>query len=149
MKKAAFFIAISMIGFTGCKKDVIEQEATTPSPVASIPFTGTWERQFNAGPGNPHTATYKIYQDSIRYTLTGAVGTANYVIHKDNYLTLNNRFVGHTPDNQYYLIFVKEHPGDSITLYKQTVANATEGLNISVPADTTTQNHGWNTYYLQ
>lgn len=111
-----------------------------------ISFTGIWGRQFEPMPGNLHTADYKIYQDSIRYTLTGALGQADYVMLKDTFLLENNRFIGHT-DTKHYLLFATHVNNDSITLYKQEVNSVEHGLSIDLPAEDDTNNHGWNTYY--
>jgi len=148
MKAVFIFLAALFIGLMGCKKkeeveSTPETEATTKT---TIPFTGIWERKFETRPGNFQTAKYAVYQDSIGYTLSGAVGNADYVMLRDTFLLEKNRFIGHTSTNQSYLIFVKNISNDSITLYKEEVANITAGLNANFPSDTTTQNHGWNTY---
>ncbi len=141
-------ILLSIIFVTNsCKKDEIEliTELHTNTK-QEIPFTETWQRQFEAI-GNLHTSNYLIYQDSIRYTLTGAIGQANYLIQRDTFLLVNNRFIGHTDANQHYLIFVKDVTTDSIILYKQKVIDVAEGMTIIVPEHTTTANYGWNTFY--
>jgi len=138
--------ALSLLGlvvFTACKKEKTE---LIPTPKASIPFTGIWERSFQAGPGNTQTVTYSIYQDSIKYVLDGPIGQANYVLHRDTFLLEDNRFIGHTNANSYYLIFVKNITADSIHLYKELVTSVSNGMAIDIPNDTTTQNHGWGTY---
>ncbi|UTW63800.1 hypothetical protein KFE98_06575 [bacterium SCSIO 12741] len=140
---------------TGCQKDEEELQPTTsttqtvktPGPEdEKIPFLGKWTREFEAGPGNLHEVLYSVYQDSIRYTLSGPIGTADYVMIKDTFILENNRFIGHTSDNRTFLVFVKIPDSTTITLYKQEVKDLTEGLSIQVPADSTTQNHGWNSY---
>lgn len=145
MKKILVSIVLASLIFTACSND----DDSTTNEKAEIPFTGTWERQFEAGPGNQQTASYFVYQDSIRYTLVGAVGNADYLMERDTFLIDNNRFIGHTDDAKYYLIFVKNENSDSITLYKQEVESITEGLSTEVPDDDTTEGHGWNTYYNQ
>lgn len=117
------------------------------SKVDNIPFTGTWKREFSAGEGNNHEVFYHIYQDSIRYILNGPVGNANYVMKRDTFLLKNNRYIGHTSNNQHFLIFVKEHKGDSISIYKKKVKSISEGLAESIPATDDTSNHGWNIYF--
>lgn len=132
--------------FSSCSKDydfIIEPQRQR----VEIPFTGKWQRQFEAGPGNLHTVDYLIYQDSIRYTLDGPIGQANYVLLRDTFLLENNRFIGHTSANQHYLIFVKYENTDSITLYKQEVADIEEGMTVDVPDANTTANHGWGVYH--
>ena len=147
MKKIILISTASFFFFISCKKEekVIEPKVTTTK--AEIPFTGNWSRQFQAGPGNLQTAKYLIYQDSIRYILTGAIGQSNYVLMRDKFILEDNRFIGHNINtNSYYLIFVKNVTNDSISLYKQIITTVSEGLNVSVPSDTTTQNYGWNTF---
>ena len=148
MKSKIMLMLTATLIFSSCSKD----DGPIPEPQTQrdeIPFTGTWQRQFEAGPGNLHTVDYLIYQDSIRYTLAGPVGQADYIMQRDTFLLENNRYIGHTNANQHYLIFVKNENNDSIALYKQEVVDIAEGMTIEVPADTTTANHGWNTYYKQ
>lgn len=142
-------LSLSLIAFS-CEKDELDPSVPGDTIIQTeIPFSGVWHRQFEAGPGNDHDVYYRIYQDSIRYTLTGPVGNADYVLLRDTFLLENNRFIGHTPNDEYYLIFVKEHNSDSLTLYKEAVQSVTDGMYVAVPNDTTTQNHGWNTYFKQ
>ncbi len=147
MNKSIIVLLLGFIILTGCKKDDIIEPIPQPIIKVEIPFTGIWERQFEAGPGNLHTVNYFIYQDSIRYTLSGPVGNANYLMQRDTFLIESNRFIGHTNSNQYYLIFTKNVSTDSITIYKQEINDLAEGLSIDEPSDTTTQNHGWNTFH--
>lgn len=146
MKYTLLAILLLSLGFASCKKEEI-----TPDPVpfqrVQIPFTGNWQRQFEAGPGNTHTSQYAIYQDSIRYVLAGPIGKANYLLLRDTFLLDKNRFIGHTSANQHYLIFVKEFAGDSISIYKQEIESISEGLSLDVPDDSTGANFGWGTYY--
>lgn len=143
MKNIIFYFFIPFVILSACDKE----EDKVNSLIEQIPFVGTWSWQFEAGPGNLHTATYHIYQDSIRYKLVGNVGNADYVLQRDTFLKENNRFVGHTDQDIYYLIFAKNITQDSITLYKQVVTSLSEGLTLDVPANNTTANHGWNVYH--
>ena len=128
---------------TNCNRD----EQDTPS-AATISFTGQWTRQFSVA-GLLHNVSYTIHQDSIRYKLSGGIGNANYLILKDTFLLKDQRYIGHTPDGQHYLIFVKNHNADSLILYKQKVSTISEGLKLGIPPDHTTANHGWNVFYKQ
>lgn len=132
-----------------CKKDETKTTETIPTtnpPSDSISFKGKWGRRFYAGPANPHDVTYQIYEDSIRYTLTGNIGQANYKMVRDTFITTNNRWIGHTNAGTYYLIFVKNITPDSITIFKRESPNIQEALNAAVPPPTTTMNHGWNIF---
>lgn len=149
MKRIVTIVILGTITFTGCKKEEVTQQIPGPVVKTNIHFEGIWKRTFEAGPGNLHTANYLVYQDNIRYTLSGQVGNANYLMERDTFLLKNNRFIGHTNDNTYYLVFVKNVLGDSLTLYKQEVTDVNDGMTIDVPSDTTTLNHGWNNYYKQ
>ena len=115
---------------------------------ATIPFAGIWDRQFEAGTGTGawHTVTYSIYEDSIRYTLTGPVGNADYTMLRDTFILEDNRYIGHTNDAVYYLIFTSEITTDSIKVYKEIIPNFETGMSIQIPHDTTTANHGWSYY---
>ncbi|MGI9525509.1 MAG: hypothetical protein ACR2MS_00200 [Weeksellaceae bacterium] len=138
---------LSIIVLTGCNHDDSIEPSPEPIIKAEIPFTGTWERQFEAGPGNLYTVNYYIYQDSIRYKLGGPIGNADYLMQRDTFLIENNRFIGHTNADKYYLMFTKNVSNNAITIYKQEIGDLIEGLSIDMPSDTTTQNHGWNTFH--
>lgn len=147
MSNNLLFLIPIFLFFLSCDKEeeiiVIEEEKV------SIPFEGIWTRQFEAGPGNLHDVKYSIYQDSIRYLLSGPIGNANYLMHRDTFLLEDNRYIGHTPESKYYLIFVKNISSDSITIYKQTLESIEEGLTTEIPPANTTANHGWNTFKKQ
>lgn len=147
MKRLLFLVGFIALTFLSCKKEESAQPTQQIQAKTVIPFTGKWIRQFEAGPGNLHDVTYNIYQDSIRYTLTGPVGNADYVLIRDTFLLADNRFIGHTPTNQFYLLFVKTVGTDSVTIYKQDVLTIQEGMGIAVPHDSTTAYHGWQTYH--
>lgn len=144
MKNIFLLTLVVLLFLCGCKKEKTTEP--DPTPKTSIPFQGKWERSFQAGPGNKQTATYSIYEDSIRYVLTGPIGQANYLLSRDTFLLDDNRFIGHTKNNLYYLIFVKTITSDSIHLYKELVTSVSDGMSTPVPSDTTTQNHGWGAY---
>jgi hypothetical protein len=144
MTKMLFATFISILCLCACNKD---DDNTIPANTQTeIAFTGEWERQFEAGSGNLHTVSYSIYQDSMRYTLEGPIGQADYVMLRDTFLLENNRYVGHTPTGQYYLVLVKDVSEASISVYKQLVEDLEEGMNTQVPPASTTQNHGWNVF---
>lgn len=142
-----FLLLISLLFILSCDKE--SDPILPPYEPIAIPFEGTWTRQFEAGPGNLHDVQYSIYQDSIRYQLSGPIGNADYVLHRDSFSLENNRFIGHTTDDQYYLLFAKNVTTDSITVYKQTVETLEEGLILPVPSASTTANHGWNIFKKQ
>lgn len=146
MKRLFMLLALGAWMSSACSKDDDNIQPDLPSEIS---FTGNWTRQFEAGSGNLHTVLYAIHQDSMRYTLSGPVGNADYVMLRDTFILEDNRFIGHTPEGQHYLIFVKNISSDSITIYKQEIANVDEGLSIAVPDDNTTANHGWNIYYKE
>ena len=147
--KNILYIIFVVSFMLGCKKEevpIIETSNGSTTKV-EIPFEGKWERNFEAGSGNQQTVLYTIYQDSIRYTLTGQIASANYNITRDTFLLDNNRFIGHTSDDVYYLIFTKNVTNDSISIYKEIIPNFNAGISLSIPSDTATQNHGWGVYH--
>ncbi|MFV0571250.1 MAG: hypothetical protein ACK5M1_02315 [Xanthomarina gelatinilytica] len=136
-----FFITSLLFSCSDDDSQVIDMQEDV------IEFTGTWQRQFEAGPGNLHYVTYKVYQDSIRYTLEGAIGSANCNIEKDHFAKTDNRFVGHNSENDiYYVLFIKDISESNITIYKKEVSDVEEGQTTAVPTADDTDNHGWNTY---
>lgn len=138
---------MSIFGIGACTKNKVSTSNEVQIEKENISFTGKWQRQFEAGPGNPHTAEYVIYQDSMRYTLSGSLGMSDYLLTRDTFLLENNRFIGHTNGNRYYLIFVKNILGDSLRLYKQEVSSVAEGMAVGLPSDSTSANYGWGVYY--
>lgn len=111
-----------------------------------IPFLGTWTREFDVGPGNTHIATYVVASDRIHYTLTGDLGNADYVMIRHGFSGTDNRFVGHTKDGKYYVLFAREISDRNVTIYKQKVDGLTAALGLAMPPIDTTENHGWNSY---
>lgn len=118
---------------------------STSAEVDSIPFVGTWSRTFSVGTAEQH-ATYTVTDDSIRYTLAGAIGNADYVMQRDAFVADERRFVGHTDDGLYYVVFVRDVSEEAITLYKAEVVSVGEGLGYEEPPEDTQENHGWNVY---
>ncbi|MCT4582720.1 MAG: hypothetical protein N4A35_14995 [Flavobacteriales bacterium] len=147
--KRIIFTSTLVATLLSCKKEEAPEENDPIVDVEKIeiPFEGKWKRTFEAGPGNTQTVVYSIYQDSIRYTLTGPVANSNYNMIRDTFLLEDNRYIGHTTDNVYYLIFAKNVVDDSISLYKEIIPNFSAGMSTDVPHDSTTQNHGWAVYY--
>lgn len=147
MKKLLASSLLTILVFTSChRNNDNDGPVTPPTNGVEIPFQGKWQRQFEAGPGNPHTVSYLIENDKIRYVLTGVIGNADYTMVRDTFLMENNRFIGHTSDNHYYVLFTKDVSDNHITVYKKEVENVTEGLNEPLPAPDNTENHGWNVF---
>ncbi len=85
-----------------------------------IQFTGTWQDQFEAGSGNLHYVTYKVYQDGIRVALEGVISKVNYNIEKAHFAKADNRFVGYNLKNDnHFVFFVKNISESNITIYKK------------------------------
>lgn len=149
MKKYIATSVLSLLMLSSCvKKDKITSISTEPinSNSIDIPFSGDWEREFETGPGIKHKANYHVYKDSIRYKLAGIFVNRDYVMLRDTFLNKENKFIGHTSDNQYYVLFAKDVSENTVTIYKQEIKNVEEGLKITQPADNTTESHGWNTF---
>ncbi|MDE0628368.1 MAG: hypothetical protein OXH99_18385 [Bryobacterales bacterium] len=111
-----------------------------------ISFLGTWTREFDVGPGNTHIATYVVASDRIHYTLTGDVGNADYIMIRHAFSGTDNRFVGHSKDGEYYVLFARDISDRNVTIYKQKVDGLTAALELAMPPNDTTENHGWNSY---
>ncbi|MEL7120274.1 MAG: hypothetical protein AAFO07_12560 [Bacteroidota bacterium] len=140
-----YFLLITTL-FSFCFLDETGNELSNTFEFTEIPFTGTWTRTFEIAPRIKNTAEYTINEESIRYTLDGMISDTDYTILKDVYQAEDKRFIGHTKSEQYYLIFFKEVTDNSITIYKQKVANVEEGMKVAIPAADTKANYGWNTY---
>lgn len=143
-------IALLLVLVTTCAPQS-EQVATSVEPLGDladdpIPFLGTWTHEFDVPPGLPHLATYVVTPDRIHYTLAGSVGNADYAMTRDAFSASDNRFVGHTKDGEFYVLFAREVSDRNMTVYKQKVDSVTAAMELAVPPADTTESHGWNTY---
>ncbi len=145
MRKLILILAMVAFFLIGCKKEkIIENEPEEEIVQDEIPFTGSWSREFMVA-DFVQTVTYSIYEDSVRYTMTGDFAQTDYLIIRDVFQLENNRFIGHTDLGEYYTMFVKPS-ADSIVIYKQTVADVAEGMALEVPNEDTEVSYGWNIY---
>ena len=145
-----FGVALLLAILTTCgpQGETVVSGVAHPEDSAEDPisFLGTWTHEFDVGPGNPHVATYVVTPDRIHYTLEGSVGTADYVMIRDGFSVSDHRFVGHTNDGEFYVLFAREISDQNVTIYKQKVDGRTAALELAVPPIDTTESHGWNTY---
>ncbi len=143
MKKISI-IAIIILFATACKKE----EIALTNPGLDVPeFVGNFNRTYKIV-GSNFIATYKIDTNKIEYSNEGnGPGNASYTILFDSYNETDKRWIGHTEDFKYYLIFFKNITATSIDLYKQKVSDPNEAQNTPIPADDNDKNYGWNTYY--
>lgn len=143
MKNLSILFTLLLITFSSCKKE----EIPIIDPVLDIPeFVGNWQREYKII-GATFVASYKIDTNKIEYSNVGnGPGNAEYTIQFDSYDETDKRWIGHTEDNKYYLIFFKDITAESITLYKEKVNDPNEAMNTPVPSDDNSQNYGWNTY---
>ncbi len=148
--RLALGIALLLALLAACappsETDVSSIEPLGDSAEDPIPFLGTWTHEFKVGPDSPHVATYVVASDRIHYTLTGSVGSADYVMIRDDFSASDNRFVGHTNDGEFYVLFARDISDQNITIYKQKVDGLTVALELPEPPIDTTESHGWNTY---
>lgn len=146
MKNIPLLLLIIITAFSSCKKEeipLINPDLDTPN------FIGNWERKYDIL-GSEFTASYFIDSTQIIYKNEGnGPGNAEYTIQFDSYNEDENRWIGHTEENKYYLIFFKNITSTNITLYKQKVNDPNEAQEIDIPADDNNQNYGWNTYQKQ
>lgn len=146
MKNLSTIIIALLITISSCKKEeipIINPDLDTPD------FIGNWERKYDIL-GAEFTATYLIDSSQITYSNKGnGPGNTEYTIQFDSYNEDEKRWIGHTEDNKYYLIFFKDIEKESITLYKQKVKDPNEALEVELPNEETSQNYGWNTYSRQ
>lgn len=143
MKKISPLLLVLIIALTSCKKEVIP----LINPILDTPdFIGNWERKYDIL-GSEFTATYLIDSTQIIYSNKGnGPGNTEYTIQFDSYNEDEKRWIGHTEENKYYLIFFKDITEENITLYKQKVQDPNEAQQMPIPDADNTQNYGWNTY---
>lgn len=143
MKKISILLFAFILTLSACKKEEIPIE----NPTLDIPtFIGNWERKYDII-NSEFTATYLIDSTQITYSNKGnGPGNAEYTILFDSYSEDDKRWIGHTEENKYYLIFFKDITEDNITLHKQKVKDPNEAQEIPIPADDDKKSYGWNTY---
>lgn len=146
MKKLHIILFSAILFLSYCTKPQDNQNNSNNNTFED--YTGTWSRNFEVT-GTTQTASYIISKDAIEYKLSGGIFSTNYTIQKDSYNTTKRQWVGHTTEGKYYVLFFKEIKDNKLSLYKKTVTNQSEGENSTIPTDTDTDNHGWNTYDKQ
>lgn len=145
MKRLAIFFALAVLW--ACGSDPANPAVMADAAVADLPL-GTWTRQFEAGRGNVHTVSYTIESDRMHYLLEGSVGMADYVLLREDFDPLLQRFVGRTEDNRFYAVFFNPND-DGMLIYKEEVADLAAGRDLPIPPPDTTANHGWNLFVRQ
>lgn len=143
MKNYIILLFSLTIILTSCKKENIK----LTNPDKDTPkFVGIWSRVYPIL-GSDFTAKYAIDTNQINYSNKGnGPGNADYRIQFDSYDEKDKRWIGHTSENQYYLIFFKNITDEHITIYKQKVADPNDAQNIPIPSNSNTEHYGWNTY---
>lgn len=143
MKKISI-LAIVILLISACKKE----EIVVSNPKLDVPeFVGDFNRTYKIL-GGDFIATYKIDSNTIEYSNEGnGPGNTEYTILFDSYDEADKRWIGHTEDFKYYLIFFKNITSTSIELYKQKVNDPNEAQTIAIPDADDEKNYGWNTYY--
>ncbi len=145
-KRYLFILLISIIGFTAC--DNSKKLKTTLESSNEIPFQGTWSRSFELRKDSLQFVYYRVWEDSIHYEMEGPL-SLNYTIHKDTFLTKENRWIGNLEGNP-YVIFLKNISSDSITLFKENVETKEEALTMPFPSDTAKSRFStWDVFYLK
>jgi len=144
MKKLFLGLALFSMVFTACNESSSQAEKVTDE--GSIPFLGDWERSFMLGVDSLQYVYYNIYEDSIEYIMEGPL-PLNYAMEIDTFISGENRVVTKLKD-VYFVVFVKELGGDSISLFKQQYDTRYEALNRDYPSDTVSGHFSsWYTYY--
>ncbi len=113
------------------------------------PFLGVWSRSFELGKKDSTTYVYyRMFADSIQYEMAGPLAL-KYTMLTDTFLHGENRWVG-TLHGHPYVIFIKNHIADSISLLKKKVKTKQEALTMAMPSDTARSHFtSWNVYYKQ
>ena len=142
--KLIIFIILSTL-FLACTK-----EKETTKEIVKIPFSGTYSWQFNIPILGDQLSTNIFYEDSISYSMLGAVYTTNYTQILHSFDTLQNKLitVGNGVKNgKYFVMLFKDISDTSITIYKhECVSGITEAEGFVKPDDNTTADYGWNVY---
>lgn len=148
------YIYIFLIGllFNSCSyKNSMEDNKKYESEFSKDDFQlkGTYVWDFKLM-GVDQKSIHSFYTDSIIYEMKGKIHRTKYPMYKLSYNSKENKWIGQTPDSIVYVMFFKEINDNSMTIYKRkcTEEGLKEALEFEFPEDTATEDHGWNTYYL-
>ena len=145
MKRIFLGLALFSMLFTACNNSNSDTEQLADEE-GSMTFLGNWERTFMLGVDSLQYVYYNVYEDSIEYIMEGPL-PLNYIMEIDTFISTDNRVVTKLKD-VYFVVFVKELGGDSISLSKQQYDTRDEALTRVYPSDTVSGHFSsWYTYY--
>lgn len=109
-------------------------------------LSGEFEWKFKLGVVN-QVSTHNFHEDYIDYRMRGKIYSTDYKMEKLSYDRKNRKWIGLSDDGTVFVIFFKQLGENHITLYKRKCRNGLqEAINLNVPADDATDDHGWNQY---
>ena len=147
--KTAFLIFTVFLFLTSCRSE--NENPTTQNPTISLPISGSYAWKFSIPAMGEQTSMHNFSNEVIGYTMSGSAYTVNYDMLVKSYETDKKKIItkgkeGSPKAGKYFVIFLKDITTNSVTIYKAEVADEDAAKNYVVPADTDTQNHGWNVY---
>ena len=114
-----------------------------------FPFLGTYTWTFDVPNYGTQVSMNIFTPDSIVYDMSGPAYSTRYVIFKESYNEAEGRWVGHTGNDIYYVMFFKDRTEDRVTIYKHKCENRDEAYAFPLPAPDAEEDHGWNVYLYQ
>ncbi|MEM6784668.1 MAG: hypothetical protein AAF624_13145 [Bacteroidota bacterium] len=120
---------------------------TLPSADA-FPLSGTYTWTSEIPNYGTQVSANVFSADSTLYSMDGPAYTTRYTIHHESYDAGEQRWVGHTGNSIYYVMFFKDRT-PAVTIYKHKCATRDEAYALALPAPDATEDHGWNAYMRQ
>lgn len=122
----------------------------TPGPAQDpFPLRGTYTWTFEIAGHGTQVSTHVFAADSVLYEMDGPAYATRYTIHHESYDAAEGRWVGHTGNGIYYVMFFADRTDESVSVYKHRCTSRDEAYAFPLPAPDATADHGWNTYLRQ
>ncbi|MEM1126561.1 MAG: hypothetical protein AAGI71_07915 [Bacteroidota bacterium] len=111
-----------------------------------FPLRGTYSWTFDIPSYGTQVSTNIFSADQVEYDMAGPAYATHYVIHLESYDTSEGRWIGHTGNEIYYVMFFEALTDTSVSIYKHKCGSRDEAYTFKRPGPDETADHGWNTY---
>ncbi len=145
--QTCILVLLTVVAMSACTNDnPIEAPEPRTDP---FPLQGAFTWTFEVPDYGTQVSTNVFASDSIVYEMSGPAYSTRYEIHKESYDEKEGRWVGHTGNDIYYVMFFKDRAEDQVTIYKHKCESRDEAYAFPIPAPDTEEDHGWNVYLRQ
>ncbi|MEM1268683.1 MAG: hypothetical protein AAF752_16815 [Bacteroidota bacterium] len=132
---------------TSCSaQDPAENTAPVQDP---FELRGTYAWTFDIPNYGTQVSKNVFGAELVEYSMDGPAYTTRYDIHLESFDAAEGRWVGHTGNGVYYVMFFKDVTDESVTIYKHKCVDQDEAYAFAFPGPDATADHGWNVYVRQ